>query len=126
MKNNFITFALVPLTLAALVLAGCSKTSTAPAALAPEQIPATMNQVFQQTSGATKELVNQCVAASQNQQPTAAFTHLQQLSRQGDLTVEQRATAARAMVATIKQLRAASDQGDPAAKAAMNHYLSTR
>lgn len=108
------------------MIVGCSKSSNAFVTLAPEQVPTVMNQAFKQSTGETKELANECVAASQNQKSSAAFTKLEQLARQSNLTPEQRATAARAMAATFKQLRAASESGDQVATATMKRYLSNR
>jgi outer membrane PBP1 activator LpoA protein len=129
MKNTFTRLLTVQTSLVALasvMFAGCSKSGTASVTLAPEQVPTVMSQAFKQSSGETKELVNECVTAVENKQACEAFAKLEQLTRQSNLTPEQRSTAALAMVATFKQLRAAAASGDPAATAVMRQYLSTR
>ena len=118
--------AIILLSLSLLIAAGCSKSNSNPVTLAPEQIPTVMNEGFKQSSGETKELVNNCISASQNQDVTVAFADLQKLSRRNDLTPEQRAIAARAMVTTMTQLRAASEKGNPAAQKLLYQYMSTR
>jgi len=126
--NNMPTQRIVPTLSFCLLLlaAACSKSGSNAAALAPEQIPTALHQVFKQSSGETKELVNNCVEASQNKDVIAAFTDFQKLSHRDDLTPEQRAVAARAMTTTFKELRTASDTGNPAAKVVLHQYLSTR
>lgn len=126
MKKILNKSAVISLSLSLLIVAGCSKSSSSPVSLAPEQIPTAMNEVFKLSSGETRELVNNCISAGQSQDVTAAFTDLQKLSRRDDLTIEQRAIAARAMATTMVQLRAASEKGNPAAQSLLQQYMSTR
>jgi hypothetical protein len=121
--TKILTGAVVALT---VIATGCSKSSPKSVALSPDQIPVKMNQVFNQSSGETKDLANNCVSASQNQDAATAFLDLQKLSSRNDLTPEQRATTSRAMAGMFQQLRTASEQGNPAAQNVLHQYLSTR
>jgi len=85
-----------------------------------------MAEAFKQSTGDTKAMASASAAACQAQDAVAAFNDLQKLSQSSDLTAEQRAVTARAMAATFQKLRAASDNGDPAAQAALHNYISTR
>jgi len=124
MKINFIRHLIIPLLLSLPIWSGCTKTNST--ALAPEKISTAINQAFKQSTGEARELADNCAAAAQNQDVTRTFASLQKLSRRGDLTPEQRATAARALPTAFAQLRAAAERGNPAAKAVMHGYLSTR
>lgn len=115
---------ILPLLISLPMITGCSKTGST--ALAVEKIPTAMNEAFKQSSSDTKAMASECVAACQSQNVTSAFTELQRLSQNKYLTPEQRAVTARAMAATFQKLRAASDNGDPAAQAALHLYISTR
>ena len=115
---------MLPLLSFLLVWPGCSKSNST--ALAPEKVPGAINEAFSQSTGETKSLADQAAAAAKNQDPVTAFTQLQSLASNHDLTPEQRAIAARAMAATMPQLKAASDKGDPNAQAVLHQYMSTR
>ena len=124
MKTATIRFQALSVATALLATAGCKKSG--PAALAPEKIPAAVNQVFNQATGETKEMATAVATDCQGQDSVKAFSELQALSHQPNLTPEQRATTARAMVTVFTKLRADSENGDAAAQAAVNQYLSTR
>jgi len=125
MNKDYIRRLIFSLLISLPVLAGCSKPSSS-AALAEDKIPTAMNEAFKQSSGDTKAMVSECVTACQSQSATTAFAGLQRLSQSKDLTPEQRAVTARAMATTIQKLRAASENGDPAAQALLHQYISTR
>jgi hypothetical protein len=124
MKRNHIQHLSFSLMISLPILAGCSKTSST--ALAPGKIPTAMNEAFKQSSGDAKAMACECVTACQSQDATTAFVDLQKLSRSQDLTPEQRAVTVRAMAATFQRLRAASENGDPAAQAVLHQYITTR
>lgn len=126
MKNSLKQLVVFPLALGLMLVPGCSKSSSGPVTLAPEQIPTAMNEGFKQSSPEARELAGNCASATQNQDVTTAFADLQKLSRRNDLTPEQRSIAARAMATTMVQLRAASENGNPQAQAVLRQYLSTR
>ena len=110
--------------LALFFLAGCGQRS--PEVLTTDKIPGVMNQAFGQATGETKDMAAQVVTACQKQDTVSAFAGLQALAHKPELTMEERAAASRAMVSTLQQLQTASAKGDAAAKAAVQHYLSTR
>jgi len=124
MNQNHTQHLVFSLMISLPILAGCSKTSST--ALAPETIPTAMNEAFKQSSGDAKAMACECAAACQSPNVTTAFVDLQKLSRSQDLTAEQRAVTVRAMAATFQRLRAASENGDPAAQAVLHQYITTR
>jgi hypothetical protein len=107
-----------------LVATGCSKHSTQ--ALAPDKVPAAIDQAFVKATGEPKAIAQDVAAACQSQDTPAAFTDLEKLSQRTDLTPEQRATTAHAMATLFGKLRTESDNGNPAAQAVVQQYISTR
>jgi hypothetical protein len=124
MKKNFIPGLLYSLATVSLIAAGCSKHTTQ--ALAPEKVPAAMDQAFVKAVGEPKEIAQEVTTACQNQDAATAFVDLQKLSQRTDLTPEQRATTAHAMATLFGKLRADSENGNPAAQAVVHQYVSTR
>jgi len=124
MKKIQSAHTIVPGLLALLLAAGCAKHS--PEALAPEKIPGAINQAFSQATGETKDAAVQAVAACQQHDAIEAFTSMQSLAQQKDLTPEERSIASRAEVTCLKQVQAAAEQGDASAKTLLHQYLSTR
>ena len=124
MKAIFIPVLLISLATGLPFATGCSKHTTQD--LAPEKVPAAMNQAFVQASGESKELAQDVATACQSQNTATAFTDLQKLSHRADLTPEQRSTTSQAMVGVLSKLRTESDQGNPSAQAVLQQYLSTR
>jgi ribosomal protein L22 len=115
------------LALALLGLGGCNRnTSSMPAPLPVEQIPAAMQQAFTKAQPEAQSAANDVVSSVQSQDLTKAFEQLRDLSVRPDLTPEQKAVAARAMVTTVQQLQAAADRGDQKASEFMHKYISTR
>ena len=106
------------------IFPGCSKSDSKP--LSEDKIPSAMSEAFKQSTGDTKAMASDCAAACQAQDTATAFKDLHKLSQSSDLTAEQRAVTARAMAATFQKLRAASENGDPAAQALIHEYISTR
>ena len=124
MKNLRSHHRIIPGWLALLLATGCAKHS--PAALAPDQIPGAINQAFSQATGETKDAAAQAAAACQQHDAVGAFTSIQALAQQRDLTPEERSIAARAEVTCLRQVQAAAEQGDASAQAVLHQYLSTR
>jgi hypothetical protein len=113
---------------AAAALAGCSKnsTSSAPPPLAADQVPATIENAFNQAQPEVKSVADNVASAVKNQDPATAFEQLQDLSARPSLTSEQRSAASRAMMTVAQQLQAAAANGDQKAQEALHKYMSTR
>jgi hypothetical protein len=124
MKNVRICLEVLPVAIALLAAAGCIK--PAPTPLTPEKVPTAVTEAFKQSTGETKEIAASVAADCQGQDSVKAFSDLQALSHQTNLTPEQRAITARAFAGVFTKLRADSDNGDAAAQAAVNHYLSSK
>jgi uncharacterized lipoprotein YajG len=114
----------IALSISLVILAGCSRASST--TLAPEKIPTAMNDAFKNAPGDTKTMAGECATACQNQDVTAAFAGLQKLSNSKDLTPEQRAVTAKAMASTFRRLQVNAENGNAAAQALVQKYMSTR
>jgi len=112
---------------ALMIVSGCSKgNSAAPAPLSADKVPAVVNQTFNQSPDANKQLASGYASDFQNQDIVAAFNDLQKLRHQTDLTPEQKTVLARAMMTTMTELRTAATAGNPAAQKAMRQYMASR
>ena len=112
--------------LLALLLAwpGCAKNQYA--SLTLDKIPGAINEAFSKTTGDLKSLADEAAAAAKSHDLVTAFTDLKILAGNQELTPDQRSIAARAMAATMPELRSAAEKGDPAAQAVLQKYFSTR
>ena len=110
------------------MLAGCGKnsTSSAPPPLAADQVPATIENAFDQAQPEVKSVADSVASSVKNQDSATAFEQLQDLSARPSLTSEQRSAAARAMVTVVQQLQEAAANGDQKAQEALHKYMSTR
>jgi hypothetical protein len=85
-----------------------------------------MNAAFKNASGDTKTMAGECVTSCQSQDVTTAFADLQKLSQSKDLTHEQRVVTAKAMASTFQRLQVDAENGNAAAQALVQKYMSTR
>ncbi len=106
--------------------AGCNRNSGAVAPVSVEQIPATLKTAFGKAPPEVRSMADEAVSALQSQDAPKAFLDLRDLCARPDLTPDQRAMAAGAMVAMSKKLRADADQGDRKAEEFLKAYMSTR
>ncbi len=96
--------------------AGCHKDES-PAPIAADQIPKTLDGAFQGADAGTKAAAAAASAAVQGDSQGQAVELLEKLSRQPDLTPEQREASTRAALAVRKKIMDAAAAGDQAAKA---------
>jgi hypothetical protein len=110
-----------------VLAAGCSKSGPqSQQALDPAKVPTVINQAFQAAPDDSKQQAAAFVTTFQGQDAPKAFEQLRKLSQQSNLSADQRTAVAQAMQTTFRQLQAAAQNGDAAAKAAVHQYLSTR
>lgn len=104
------------LSLAALLsAAGCGR-QEAPAPMAVEAVPQTLQGAFDKSGGAAKAAADQALEAMKNDQQAVALDVLEKLAMQAELTAEQREAAARSAIAVRQQILEAAAKGDAAAK----------
>ncbi len=107
----------------AILFTACTKSDNQSLqAMDPSKIPQTVSQAFNQSPDETKQVVAGYVVAFQQQDVPTAFTQLQKVSDRDDLTPQQRAVVAGAMLTTIKQLQVSAQNGNSAAQAALHQY----
>jgi len=122
-----LTAALLGLIMAALPpLAGCKKKATALTPVPVEQVPATMQQSFQQAPPEIRQSANEVVAAVEKGDEPHALVELQHLASRPELTQQQRDAAVRSWMAVHERLRAAAAKGDKRAEDALEHYRATK
>lgn len=114
------------LILVAATATGCKEKPVAVAPIPVEQVPATMEQAFQQAAPAVKQDATAVVAALQGQDEPKAFFELQELSGRPELTPEQQEAVTRAWAAVHARLRAAAERGDKKAGDALEQYRATK
>jgi hypothetical protein len=113
--------------LAGLLSCGCGKnTSSAPAPLSEEQIPLVIAQTFNNSDKETQDQANQYINDVKNHDYPAAFEEVQQLAHRAGLTLDQRATVARALMTTSQKVQEIAANGDDRANQALNSYSSTK
>ncbi len=105
---------------------GCGKDSTPPKALAIEQTPASLDEVFKTASLEARKLVSEAVAALGSKDYTRALFALQSLSIRSDLTPQQRDIASRSMLAANKALAEQAESGDQKAQQALQFQRATK
>lgn len=110
MKRSPVVLAVV---LAALAV-GCHKEPPAP--MAAEQVPAALESAFKGANATTKAEADAAAAAVKNDEQGMAVEALERLSRQPDLTPEQREAVTRASIGARKKILDAAAAGDKAAK----------
>ena len=109
-----------------LAAAGCTRSSTLPAPLAAEQIPAEVQKAFTKAAPHIKEVAEQMIASLQKKDYPAAYQDVQFLCNMPGETKQQRLLAARSMLTITGLLQAAQAQGDQQAAAALKVYQSTK
>jgi hypothetical protein len=125
MKTNLIVTSLYLLAGTA-ILTGCSKSGANSGMLDESKVASTVTQAFAKAPADTKEEATTCVAAVEGADTSLAFTQLQRMSTETNLTGEQRQVLARAMQATFKKLQTAAQNGDATADKTVHSYLSSR
>jgi hypothetical protein len=105
---------------------GCNRNPGAVAQVSVEQIPTSLKSAFGKASPEVQSMADEAVSALQSQDAPKTFLDLRDLCARPDLTPDQRAMAAGAMVAMSKKLRADADQGDTKAAEFLKAYMSTR
>lgn len=99
---------------------GCSKSSP------PSATAAEFESAYKGTPSHVKDFAQQAVAAEANKDYGTAFVHYRALSKNPDLTPEQRNAADRAMLEMNAKLRQASTNGDAQAEAVLKMYRATK
>jgi hypothetical protein len=108
-----------------LTIAGCSR-SSAPAALALDQVPARLDVAFGQAQGESRSLSAAAAAAVRHQSASQALVPLHALSAEPALTAEQRAVVARSLVAVHSKLRQQAAEGDADAQSLLQAYRASK
>jgi hypothetical protein len=108
------------------ILAGCSNSGADSGILDESKVASTVTRAFAKAPADTKEEATTCVAAVEGADTSLAFTQLQRMSTETNLTAEQRQVLARAMQTTFKKLQTAALNGDASADKTMHSYLSSR
>jgi len=125
-KSRLVAALLTLLTVALPLLAGCKKDAIAPAPIAVEQVPATLQQTFQQAPPEIRQSAAEVVTALKNSDDSKALLELNTLMSKPELTPAQRQAAASSMLGVHARLRAAADKGDKLAEEALEHYRATK
>jgi hypothetical protein len=109
----------------AIAFCGCKPAGSAPPPLAPDAVPATLEQAF---ANAPSEVVTtvQAVAQAARQQDPEAVLVLMDLSARPQLTPEQRAAVAASMQGLLDQARQRAAQGDANSAAVVEKYRASK
>ena len=94
--------------------------------MSAKQLADHLNSTFAKSSSKAKAAEAGLASALQNGQLPMAFAEARTLAANPDLTPEERAAAAQAIVATVKELRKAADSGDKEAAEVVRAYTSSR
>lgn len=105
---------------------GCRKPAPAPAPVAIEQVPPTMEKAFEQAPAELRQTAGGIATTLRNSDDASAFFELQSLSAKPTLTPAQRDAVTRSMLAVHERLRAAAAKGDQQAEKALEHYRATK
>ena len=112
---------------AALLGAGCSKSSQSSVSAVPvEQAPAAIETAFRDAPTEVKQQATEAVTALQSQNDSAAFVQLQNLSGRSDLTAEQRKAAVASWMAVNARLQQSAANGNNAAQELLEKYKATK
>lgn len=109
-----------------LILSGCGRSTEEPPEMSAKQLADHLNSTFAKSSSKAKAAEAGLASALQNGQLPMAFAEARTLAANPDLTPEERAAAAQAIVATVKELRRAADSGDKEAAEVVRAYTSSR
>jgi len=116
----------VGLGLSVLVLSGCGRRDEAPPEMSTQQLADHLNSTFAKSGARAREAEAGLATALKNGQLPVAFAEARTLAANPDLTPEERAAAAQAIVATVKELKKAADGGDKEAAEVVRAYTSSR
>ncbi len=108
------------------LLTGCGRHDEAPPEMSTQQLADHLNTTFAKSSPKAKEAEAGLAAALKNGQLPMAFAEARTLAANPDLTPEERAAAAQAIVTTVKELKKAADSGDKEAAEVVHAYTSSR
>lgn len=97
-------------------MSGCGEPPP-PTPIPAAEIPKTLETTFSSASPAMKEAMGTATRALEGGDQSVALESLEELSRQPDLTPEQRDAAARAALTVRGSILEAASKGDEAAKA---------
>ncbi len=119
MKYPFCFAITLTLTAGALLLTGCGgeeTSSVAPAALAVEAAPRTLQEAFASASGELKEHADEAVRLLQNEDYPMALVVLQTLTARTDLTASQRGLTSQALLTANQKVAEAAKNGNAEAE----------
>jgi hypothetical protein len=105
-----------------IFIVGCDRSSTQPAPLPVEQVPAALQKAFNKAQPDAKELVNQIVTALGAQDYSKAYTELQNLSAKPGLNKEQQNVTSRGVLTVNNLLQSAQTKGDVQATETLRSY----
>ncbi len=105
---------------------GCDRSSTPPAPLPVEQLPAAFEKAFAKAQPETKELANQVAVAVQAKDYSKAFYGLQNLLSHAVLTKPQSSVVSSALLTVNSLLEAAQAEGNQKAAETIKTYRSTK
>lgn len=114
------------LCLALLLVCGCSQEAAPPKAIAVEQAPASLGEIFKGARPEVKTLVDDAVGALRTKDYTKALLALQSLSARSDLTPPQRDMASRSMLAVNQALAEQASSGDQKAQQVLQFQRTTK
>lgn len=100
---------------ALLAGAGCGR-KEAPAPMAVEQVPQTLQGAFDKAGGQAKAAADEAMEAMKNDQQAVALDVLEKLAMQAELSAEQREAAARSALAVRQKILDDAANGNAAAK----------
>jgi len=105
--------------LAVFGLVACNRDPGPPAPLAVGQIPAELQEAFDQARPEAKDIVGRITSALREQDYPAAYEEVQTLSTLPEETSQQREVGARALLTLTGLLQSAQAQGDEKAATAL-------
>jgi hypothetical protein len=105
---------------------GCDRGTKEPAEMSVQQLKETIDARFRSSSSKVKGAEASLSSALQKGDMALAFSEARALSENSELSPEERAAAAQAVVATFKELKKAADSGDKQAEDVVHAYISTR
>jgi hypothetical protein len=110
-----------------LTAIGCGKKmAEAPTQLSEDQLKPVVTEALQNASQALRDQGNRYLAAIQSHNFALAYQEIRQLEASPDLPPDKRATIARAMRTTFKDLQSAADTGDQQAADALREQQMTK
>jgi hypothetical protein len=109
-----------------LAALGCKKQAPAPPPAQIEQVPPTMEKVFEQAPAELRQSAGDVATALRSSDDAGALFELQDLSAKPTLTAEQRDAVTRSMLAVHERLRTEAAKGNKKAEEAIEHYQATK